>query len=76
MLPIQITLTGRFGDDPRTFRTRDGLDRDSQLGAAGVLTQDRRASLHARRLSTSRPAGSSGMSEEVTASYDTSHPDN
>ena len=26
MFPIQITLTGRLGDDPRTFRTRDGSD--------------------------------------------------
>ena len=26
MNPIQITLTGRLGDDPRTFRTRDGSD--------------------------------------------------
>ena len=26
MYPIQITLTGRLGDDPRTFRTRDGSD--------------------------------------------------
>ena len=26
MHPIQITLTGRLGDDPRTFRTRDGSD--------------------------------------------------
>jgi single-stranded DNA-binding protein len=24
--PIQITVTGRLGDDPRTFRTRDGSD--------------------------------------------------
>jgi len=24
--PIQITITGRLGDDPRTFRTRDGSD--------------------------------------------------
>lgn len=26
MNPIQITVTGRLGDDPRTFRTRDGSD--------------------------------------------------
>ncbi len=26
MNPIQITITGRLGDDPRTFRTRDGSD--------------------------------------------------
>ena len=26
MFPIQITVTGRLGDDPRTFRTRDGSD--------------------------------------------------
>ena len=26
MNPIQITVTGRLGDDPRTFRTRDGAD--------------------------------------------------
>ena len=26
MNPIQITLTGRLGDDPRTFHTRDGSD--------------------------------------------------
>ena len=26
MNPLQITLTGRLGDDPRTFRTRDGSD--------------------------------------------------
>jgi len=24
--PIQITVTGRLGDDPRTFTTRDGSD--------------------------------------------------
>jgi len=24
--PIQITVTGRLGDDPRTFTTRDGTD--------------------------------------------------
>lgn len=24
MNPIQITVTGRLGDDPRTFTTRDG----------------------------------------------------
>ena len=26
MNPISITVTGRLGDDPRTFRTRDGSD--------------------------------------------------
>ena len=26
MNPIQITITGRLGDDPRTFRTNDGTD--------------------------------------------------
>ena len=26
MNPIQITVTGRLGDDPRTFTTRDGSD--------------------------------------------------
>ena len=26
MNPIQITVTGRLGDDPRTFTTRDGTD--------------------------------------------------
>ena len=26
MFPIQIILTGRLGDEPRTFRTRDGSD--------------------------------------------------
>jgi single-stranded DNA-binding protein len=26
MNPIQITITGRLGDDPRTFQTRDGGD--------------------------------------------------
>ena len=26
MNPIQISITGRLGDDPRTFRTRDGSD--------------------------------------------------
>lgn len=26
MNPIQITVTGRLGDDPRTFRTNDGTD--------------------------------------------------
>lgn len=26
MNPIQITVTGRLGDDPRAFRTRDGSD--------------------------------------------------
>ena len=26
MNPIQITVTGRLGDDPRTFQTRDGGD--------------------------------------------------
>ena len=26
MFPIQITLTGRLGDEPRMFRTRDGSD--------------------------------------------------
>ena len=26
MNPIQITVTGRLGDDPRVFRTRDGSD--------------------------------------------------
>ena len=26
MYPIQIILTGRLGDEPRTFRTRDGSD--------------------------------------------------
>lgn len=26
MNPIQITVTGRLGDDPRTFHTRDGSD--------------------------------------------------
>ncbi len=26
MNPIQISVTGRLGDDPRTFRTRDGSD--------------------------------------------------
>jgi single-stranded DNA-binding protein len=26
MNPISITLTGRLGDDPRTFTTRDGTD--------------------------------------------------
>lgn len=26
MNPIHVTVTGRLGDDPRTFRTRDGSD--------------------------------------------------
>ena len=26
MNPISITVTGRLGDDPRTFTTRDGTD--------------------------------------------------
>ncbi len=26
MSPIQISITGRLGDDPRTFRTHDGTD--------------------------------------------------
>ena len=26
MFPLQITLTGRLGDDPRSFTTRDGTD--------------------------------------------------
>ena len=26
MNPIQLTVTGRLGDDPRTFTTRDGSD--------------------------------------------------
>ncbi len=26
MNPIQITITGRLGDEPRAFRTRDGSD--------------------------------------------------
>jgi single-stranded DNA-binding protein len=26
MTPISITVTGRLGDDPRTFTTRDGTD--------------------------------------------------
>ena len=40
MFPIQITLTGRLGDDPRTFRTRDGSDGTELRIAVEVPTRN------------------------------------
>ncbi|HTT52854.1 MAG TPA: single-stranded DNA-binding protein [Streptosporangiaceae bacterium] len=48
MNPISITVTGRLGDDPRTFTTRDGtpgvelrlaLDLPSRTGAGDSVTR-------------------------------------
>jgi single-stranded DNA-binding protein len=74
--PISITLTGRLGDDPRTFTTRDGtagvelrlaVDLPSRSGADSIT---RWVKVTAFGVLASRTADSVGKGDRVTVRAD------
>lgn len=76
MNPITVTVVGRLGDDPRTFRTRDGsagvelrlaVDLPSRTGGDGIT---RWVKVTAFGLLAERTAASVGKGDRVTVLAD------
>ena len=77
MNPISITVTGRLGDDPRSFTTRDGTDGvelrlalDLPARTAGGEGITRWVKVTAFGLLASRTAASVGKGDRVTVIAD------
>ncbi len=77
MHPITVTVTGRLGDDPRTFTTRDGTDGvelrlavDLPSRTAGGDSITRWVKVTAFGLLASRTAESVGKGDRVTVLAD------
>jgi single-stranded DNA-binding protein len=77
MNPITVTVTGRLGDDPRTFTTRDGtsgvelrlaLDLPSRVPGGDGIT--RWVKVAAFGMLAERTAGSVGKGDRVTVIAD------
>lgn len=77
MNPITVTVTGRLGDDPRTFTTRDGTDGvelrlacELPARGSGRDTITRWVKVTAYGLLASRTAESVGKGDRVTVVAD------